>query len=68
MELIENNFGKVRCHECDSVVKVEKKGDLVYEIHDDCYSLTCPVCGAKRWLEKDNTVVQMFVYKKLTHR
>lgn len=47
MELIENNWGHVRCPKCDSVM-----GHIVKEdIHDseDGHYMICPVCKNRIW-------------------
>ena len=68
MKIIENNFKKLRCTECDSVVEIESDMDFEYSYIDDCYTVTCPVCGAKRWLETSNPLVQEFIYHRIKHR
>lgn len=47
MILLENNWGKVRCPKCDSVMKPEK-GDIFYS-YDDGHYIVCPVCGSRIW-------------------
>jgi rubrerythrin len=68
MELLENNFGKLRCEECDSVIRIEGDNDFEYSYNDDCYTVTCPVCGATKWLEKRNALVQFYIYRRITHK
>lgn len=68
MELIENNFGNVRCEECDSVVRLESESDLNYSYEDGCWYAVCPVCGSKRWFGADSPVVQRYIYHRINHR
>lgn len=68
MELLENNFGKLRCEGCDSVMRIESDKDFAYSYNDDCYTVTCPVCGSVRWLEKSNPLVQSYIYHRIVHR
>jgi uncharacterized C2H2 Zn-finger protein len=48
MKLLENNWGKIRCPYCDSVMEIEKD-----DIMDNCDGeifITCPVCDSYIWL------------------
>lgn len=50
MELIENNWGRVRCSHCDSVMDKITKDDI-YDSEDDGHYIICPVCGTKIWFD-----------------
>ena len=52
MKLIENNWGKVRCPKCDSVMMPDKEDIL--ESDDDGHYIICPVCKSKIWFGDDN--------------
>ena len=47
MKLIENNWGRVRCPHCDSVMEPEKKD--IQESLDDGHYMTCPICDGTIW-------------------
>ena len=68
MEILENNFGKVRCPECDSVFRITDKGDFVWDPHDDNYYIKCPICGQLKWFEEDDPYVQHYIHHQITHR
>ena len=59
MELLENNWGKVRCQDCDSVMKIDKD-DIQYQF-DDGYYIVCPVCGARIWFRDGNQVIDRII-------
>ena len=52
MKLLENNWGKVRCPKCDSVMEPEK-GDILVSL-DDGHYMICPVCGGTIWFNDDD--------------
>ena len=54
MTLLENNWGKVRCKECDSVMKPDQ-GDIFS--HEDGFYVICPVCGSRIWFDAENQVI-----------
>lgn len=54
MTLLENNWGKVRCTECDSVMKIDKS-DI--NPHEDGWYVLCPVCGSRIWFNECNPVM-----------
>ena len=47
MILIENNWGKVRCPKCDSVM-IPDKEDIRGTL-DDGHYIVCPVCDSRIW-------------------
>lgn len=47
MRLLENNWGKVRCPKCDSVMDQITKKDI--HDSDDGHFIICPVCGSSIW-------------------
>lgn len=49
MELLENNYGKVRCKVCDSVMKPSKE-DVKVSPYGDGHYIICPVCNSYIWL------------------
>lgn len=49
MELIENNWGRVRCPKCDSVMDHITKDDI-YD-SDDGHYMICPVCNSNIWFD-----------------
>ncbi len=51
MELLENNWGKVRCPKCDSVMK-PNKDDIKWTL-DDGHYIICPVCDSTIWFNDD---------------
>jgi YgiT-type zinc finger domain-containing protein len=52
MTLLENNFGKVRCKTCDSVM-IPDKEDVKYS-YDDGHFVICPVCGERIWFNDED--------------
>lgn len=53
MKLIENNWGRVRCPHCDSVMEPEKKD--IQESLDDGHYMTCPICDGTIWFNDKYT-------------
>ena len=53
MKLIENNWGRVRCPHCDSVMEPEKKD--IQESLDDGHYMTCPICDETIWFNDKYT-------------
>lgn len=51
MRILENNWGKVRCHKCDSVMGHIVKDDI-YDSEDGHYMI-CPICGAFVWFNNE---------------
>ena len=51
MELIENNWGRVRCPYCDSVMKPSKED--IQESLDDGHYIICPICNGKIWFNDE---------------
>lgn len=54
MVLLENNWGKVRCPKCDSVMDQITKDDI-YNSLDDGHYIICPVCGSSIWFNDKYT-------------
>lgn len=52
MELIENNWGRVRCPHCDSVMKPDKED--IKESLDDGHYMVCPICDSKIWFNDEH--------------
>ena len=48
MKLLENNWGKIRCPYCDSVMEIEKKD--IMDNSDGEIFIICPVCESYIWL------------------
>ena len=55
MELLENNWGKLRCPHCDSVMRIEK--DDIEEHYDDGPYVVCPICDSIIWCQ-GNPVIE----------
>ena len=53
MELLENNWGKVRCPYCDSVMKPDKED--IHQTIDDGNYIICPVCNCSIWFNDKYT-------------
>ena len=51
MRLLENNWGKVRCPKCDSVMDQIVKEDI-YDSNDGHY-IFCPACGSRIWFNDE---------------
>lgn len=51
MRLIENNWGRVRCPKCDSVMDSIMKDDI--RDSDDGHYIVCPVCGSRIWFNDE---------------
>ncbi len=69
MTLIENNFGKVRCKICDSVMIPDKED--VHINSDFEHYITCPVCGSNIWLDEgynSNPVLLHILNGGIPHR
>ena len=54
MELLENNWGKVRCPKCDSVMIPDKED--IKDTLDDGHYVTCPVCNSTIWFNDEDEV------------
>lgn len=52
-KLLENNWGRVRCPHCDSVIEPEKKD--IQESLDDGHYMICPVCDGTIWFNDKYT-------------
>lgn len=65
MKLLENNWGKIRCPYCDSVMEIEK--DDIQEHYDDGLYVVCPICDSIIWCE-DNPVVKNIKQGILWHK
>lgn len=52
MRLIENNWGRVRCSKCDSVMDQIIKEDI-YD-SDDGHYIICPVCQSRIWFNDEH--------------
>ena len=48
MILLENNYGRLRCPYCDSVIKVESSD--INETYDNELYTICPVCDSNIWV------------------
>ena len=69
MKLIENNYGKVRCKTCDSVIIPDRK-DICSNYDNECY-VVCPVCGQDIWFDGNpdtNPVLKHIIHGGLPHR
>ena len=69
MELLENNYGKVRCNTCDSVLKPDK--DDVCSNYDGEYYVICPVCDQRIWFHGNpntNPVLKHIITGGLPHK
>lgn len=70
MELIENNWGRVRCPHCDSVMDKITKDDI-YD-SDDGHYMICPVCLKRIWFndeyEPNHIVQNAFTPGGIPHR
>ena len=69
MTLIENNYGKVRCKTCDSVMIPDK--DDVHMNSDFEYYVICPVCGERIWFDGNpgtNPVLNHILNGGLPHK
>ena len=69
MELLENNWGKVRCPRCDSVMRPEKQD--IKDTLDDGHYMICPVCGSTIWFDDDeetHPVVEGLIGNRPWHR
>ena len=69
MILLENNWGKVRCPHCDSVMKPEKE-DIIhdYDEGDGEYRI-CPVCGRRIWFgHNDITMSEDYAENPVIYR
>lgn len=51
MELLENNWGNVRCPRCDSVMRPDKQD--IKDTLDDGHYMVCPVCESTIWFNDD---------------
>ena len=51
MRLLENNWGKVRCQKCDSVMDDITKEDIYNS--DDGHYIICPVCESQIWFNDE---------------
>jgi len=56
MKLIENNWGKVRCPFCESVMEPDKE-DIMTNSDYENY-IICPVCDSKIWFEDNHPVIE----------
>lgn len=65
MILLENNYGKLRCLQCDSVIKIEPS-DINTNYDNELYVI-CPVCNSKIWVT-DNIVVKKIKNGILYHK
>lgn len=65
MKLLENNWGKVRCPGCDSVMEIEKN-DLMYDSDGELY-IICPVCDSYIWLTH-NAIARKIEKGELWHK
>ena len=54
MRLLENNWGKVRCTTCDSVMDQIVKDDI-YD-SDDGHYIICPICGSRIWFNDEHVL------------
>ena len=65
MKLLENNYGKLRCPHCDSVMEIEPN-DVEANYDNELY-IVCPVCNSKIWVT-DNAVVKRMKDGILYHK
>jgi Zn finger protein HypA/HybF involved in hydrogenase expression len=65
MILLENNYGKLRCLQCDSVMKIEPS-DINVDCDNELYVI-CPVCNSKIW-GTNNIVVKRIKDGILYHK
>lgn len=70
MRLLENNWGKVRCPKCDSVMDQIVKEDI-YD-SDDGHYIICPICRSRIWFndeyEKHHIVENAMTPGGIPHR
>ena len=65
MKLLENNYGKLRCPHCDSVMEIEPN-DVETDYDNELYVI-CPVCDSTIWVT-DNAVVKRMKEGILWHK
>ncbi len=65
MKLLENNWGKLRCPYCDSVMEIEPN-DVESNYDNELY-VVCPVCDSKIWVT-DNPVVKLIKSGIMYHK
>lgn len=65
MILLENNYGKLRCPYCDSVMKIEPS-DINVNSDNELYVI-CPVCNSTIWVT-DNIVIKRIKDGILYHK
>lgn len=65
MILLENNYGKLRCPYCDSVMKIESS-DINTNSDNELYVI-CPICDSNIWTT-NNIVVKKIKNDILYHK
>ena len=65
MILLENNYGKLRCPYCDSVMKIESS-DINTNYDNELYVI-CPVCNSNIWVT-NNAVIKRIKDNILYHK
>ena len=65
MKLLENNWGKLRCPHCDSVMEIESS-DIETNYDNELY-VVCPVCDSNIWVT-DNVVAHQMKKGIMWHK
>lgn len=65
MKLLENNWGKLRCPHCDSVMEIEPS-DIETNYDNELY-VVCPVCDSNIWVT-DNVVAHQMKKGIMWHK